>query len=150
MFEENKPYYVRIYDALSGKIETVCVTNDIFNVMDGDRKREDERKTRAEEWAEEHPDKLPKPTFVSLDEMTEQGREFAASDSVEDIAEENATHEFVHRIVRELPRGEHDIIDGYYFQDLSEYDISAMTGIPRQTVYSRRKVILKNLRKKFK
>ena len=138
MSGEKKVYYIRLYDSLSGKKADVYPNNTIISFLKNEKRLLKRAKERGEEYHE------------SLDEMEENGRGIAASESIHDIVEKKILFELLHKAVMALPDKEREIIDAYYFNGMSEPQISAETGIPQQTINDRRKAIEKKLGKKLK
>ena len=69
------------------------------------------------------------------------------SSSVEDSALDRVMKEKLRKCLPMLTNQEMDLIDGLYFQGLSEHQLSAETGIPQRTIHDRKVLILRKLKK---
>ena len=138
MYENKFIPYTRLFDSLSGRWVNVPVEQEVYDVCDD--KEEKQRFRRMMNWYAAHPEAPRITNSTSYEDLREQGADITdtVSLSVQEIAEELETLEFLHDAIRRLPNREHDVIDAYYFDGLSDQQISDITGIPQQTVNYRR------------
>lgn len=69
------------------------------------------------------------------------------SPSVEDAALDRLMKDKLRKSLPLLTKQEMKLIDGLYFQGLSEHQLSAETGIPQRTIHDRKVMILRKLKK---
>ncbi len=69
------------------------------------------------------------------------------SPKVEDIVVDKLLAEKLHQCLNQLTKEEQELIFTLFFQNKSEHQISAETGIPRMTIHNRKKRILAQLKK---
>lgn len=69
------------------------------------------------------------------------------SPKVEDIVVDKLLAEKLHQCLNQLTKEEQELIFTLFFQNKSEYQMSAETGIPRMTIHNRKIRILAQLKK---
>lgn len=69
------------------------------------------------------------------------------SPSVEDAALGKVMKDKLRKCLPLLSKQEMELIDGLYFQGLSEHQLSAETGIAQRTIHDRKVLILRKLKK---
>jgi len=89
--------------------------------------------------------------FYSALDTSETNGEDAIPDlispRVEDIVEDKLIAERLHKCIAQLTQEEQELIFSLFFQNKSEHQLSAETGIPRMTIHNRKKRILARLKK---
>lgn len=69
------------------------------------------------------------------------------SPHLDDVVMDKLIEEKLHQCLTLLAKEEHKLIFALYFQNKSEHQIAAETGIPRMTIHNRKKRILDRLRR---
>ena len=69
------------------------------------------------------------------------------SPPVEDMIMDKLIAEKLHKCLAQLPKEEQELIFSLFFQNKSEHQLAAETGIPRMTIHNRKKRILTQLKK---
>lgn len=69
------------------------------------------------------------------------------SSRVEDVVTDKLISEKLHQCLAQLSREEQELIFTLFFQNKSEHQMAAETGIPRMTINNRKKRILGRLKK---
>jgi RNA polymerase sigma factor (sigma-70 family) len=69
------------------------------------------------------------------------------SPRVEDMVMDKLIADKLHRCLAQLTNAEQELIFTLFFQDKSEHQMAAETGIPRMTIHNRKKRILARLKK---
>ena len=69
------------------------------------------------------------------------------SPPVEDMVVDKLIAEELHKCLAQLPKEEQELIFALFFQNKSEHQLAAETGIPRMTIHNRKKRILARLKK---
>jgi RNA polymerase sigma factor (sigma-70 family) len=77
----------------------------------------------------------------------EDGIPDLASPRVEDVVVDKLITEKLHRCLDQLTNAEQELIYTLFFQNKSEHQMAAETGIPRMTIHNRKKRILARLKK---
>lgn len=77
----------------------------------------------------------------------EDGIPDLASPRVEDVVVDKLIEEKLHRCLDQLTGAEQELIFTLFFQNKSEHQMAAETGIPRMTIHNRKKRILARLKK---
>ena len=87
----------------------------------------------------------------SLDRLIcDEGIEFISeAPSPEEIAVHNDSLDRLRKALAKLEPDEYALIHALYFENLSERQLSAQTGIPQKTINYRRKMAIISLRRKF-
>lgn len=70
-----------------------------------------------------------------------------ASPRVEDVVVDKLITEKLHQCLSQLTQKEQELIFILFFQDKSEHQVAAETGIPRMTIHDRKTKILRTLKK---
>ncbi|WP_166083252.1 sigma-70 family RNA polymerase sigma factor [Erysipelothrix anatis] len=69
------------------------------------------------------------------------------SPRVEDVVTDKLIAEKLHQCLAQLDKEEQELIFTLFFQNKSEHQLAAETGIPRMTIHNRKKRILVQLKK---
>ncbi|MDK2965787.1 sigma-70 family RNA polymerase sigma factor [Lacrimispora sp.] len=69
------------------------------------------------------------------------------SPRVEDVAVDKLLAEKLHQCLLQLTKEEQELIFMLFFQNMSEHQLAAETGIPRMTIHNRKNRILARLKK---
>lgn len=70
-----------------------------------------------------------------------------SSPRVEDVVTDKLIAEKLHQCLAQLAKEEQELIFTLFFQNKSEHELAAETGIPRMTIHNRKKRILARLKK---
>lgn len=131
-----KKYQIRVQD------ELVPVTEEVYLTYYRMRRRE----LHLQEKDAKHG-----VVFYSALDTSETNGEDAIPDlispRVEDIVVDRLIAEELHRCLAQLPKEEQELIFSLFFQNKSEHQLAAETGIPRMTIHNRKKRILARLKK---
>jgi RNA polymerase sigma factor (sigma-70 family) len=127
---ENKPFYIKIDG------QPVEVTEDVYRAYK--RPAWAERKRRAVRAERER----------SFEAFTDAGLDIPDScPPVEETAEGHINKEELYRALAKLTADEHRLVDALFFEEKTEREYAAETGVPNATVHSRKTAILKKLKK---
>ena len=125
-----------------GKI--LAASKDVYLAIKRPIWREKKRRQRAAQ----NPEK--KIVVISLDALLECGISVTDPESVEEIVEENNLLERLRNALTKLTKGEQELVNALYYNGLTERKLSSISGIPQQTINSRRAVVIKKLKKILK
>ena len=131
-----KKYQIRVQD------ELVPVTEEVYLTYYRMRRRE----LHLQEKDAKHG-----VVFYSALDTGETNGEDAIPDlispRVEDIVVDRLIAEKLHECLAQLSKEEQELIFSLFFQNKSEHQLAAETGIPRMTIHNRKKRILARLKK---
>jgi RNA polymerase sigma factor (sigma-70 family) len=136
---QNRQYFIRVAG------ERVPVTEDVY--------REYYRMDRRERYLDERDAGHGKVLYNAMDTNKTLGVEAmhdAESKSVEQTVIDILVSEELHRCLNLLPDTERELIDALFFGGMTEREFSAVSGIPQQTIHSRKMRIIAKLKKFFK
>ncbi len=86
-------------------------------------------------------------TMDTAETTGEDGIPDLASPRVEDVVVDKLIAEKLHRCLDQLSKYEQELIFNLFFQNKSEHQMAAESGIPRMTIHNRKKRILTHLKK---
>ena len=133
---EKKKYQIRVQD------ELVPVTEEVYLTYYRMRRRE----LHLQEKDMKHGVFL----YSALDTGETNGEDAIPdliSPRVEDIVVDRLIAEELHKCIAKLSKEEQELIFALFFQNKSEHQLAAETGIPRMTIHNRKKRILARLKK---
>jgi RNA polymerase sigma factor (sigma-70 family) len=120
--------------------EEIYVNEDVYNEYMRATWREENRRRACEK----HECSYDFLCEHDLDEQTVRGQAL-----VDEIVADKLLLEELYLALEELTADERDIINALFFEDKTERNLSAETGIPHSTIHSRKNAILKKLKKFF-
>lgn len=84
----------------------------------------------------------------SLERLTDENAQQFAEDtpSVEDLVIRKMGIETLHSALLQLPQQDFDLIHVLFFENLTELEYARRIGVSRQTIHSRKKVIMNKLK----
>ncbi len=83
----------------------------------------------------------------TVETIGEDGIPDLASPRVEDVVVDKLIAEKLHRCLDQLSKDEQELIFTLFFQNKSEHQMAAESGIPRMTIHDRKVKILRTLKK---
>jgi RNA polymerase sigma factor (sigma-70 family) len=108
------------------------------------------RAYKRAEWREDKQDEVRFEKECSFDFMEEHdldGQTVANQALVEEIVEDKMMLETLYTALAELADVERELINALFFDEKTEREYAQETGIPNQTIHSRKTSILKRLKK---
>ena len=84
----------------------------------------------------------------SLNALEDSGFEAVSDEKlIEEIVEDKLLLDMLFQALAELTEDERSLIDALFYEDKSEREIAAETGVPHPTIHSRKNAVLKKLKK---
>lgn len=137
-----KDYETKLFLPLHGML--MEVTENVYREFYREEERQKYLKRRAEKKGEVSYDALTSDEFNGENIIVDQ------SPSVEEIVETRMMYDKLDRSLKMLTEDELSLLEALFYRGLSEYQWSAISGIPQTTIGYRKRCLLAKLKKIMK